>query len=90
MSCSVGPRHGLDPMLLWLWRRPAATAPIGPQAWESLCATGVAIEKTKRQKKKQKTKKKECLVQQFLTLSANWNYLETPKELPICAFYQFN
>ena len=23
-----------DPALLWLWRRPAAIAPIGPLAWE--------------------------------------------------------
>ena len=23
-----------DPVLLWLWRRPAATAPIQPLAWE--------------------------------------------------------
>ena len=25
-SCSVGHRCGLDPVLLWLWCRPAATA----------------------------------------------------------------
>ena len=28
LSCGVGRRHGSDPVLLWLWRRPAATAPI--------------------------------------------------------------
>ena len=28
MSCGVGQRCGLDPMLLWPWCRPAATAPI--------------------------------------------------------------
>ena len=28
MSCGVGHRRGLDPALLWLWRRPAAVAPI--------------------------------------------------------------
>ena len=28
VSCGVGHRHGSDPALLWLWRRPAATAPI--------------------------------------------------------------
>ena len=27
-SCGVGHRHSLDPMLLWLWCRPAAAAPI--------------------------------------------------------------
>ena len=51
MSCAVGCRHGLDPMLLWLWRRPAATAPIRPLAWEPLYAAGAALEKAKRQKK---------------------------------------
>ena len=51
MSCGVGRRHGLDPELLWLWRRPAATAPIRPRAWEPLYATGAAPEKTKRKKK---------------------------------------
>ena len=28
MSCGAGRRHGLDPALLWLWCRQAATAPI--------------------------------------------------------------
>ena len=28
VRCGVGRRRGLDPTLLWLWRRPAATAPI--------------------------------------------------------------
>jgi len=40
--------------LLWLWHRPAATAPIRPLAWEPPCAAGAALEKTKRQKKKKK------------------------------------
>ena len=40
-----------DPTLLWLWHRPAATAPIGPLAWEPPYAAGAALEKTKRQKK---------------------------------------
>ena len=33
VSCGVGCRHGLDLVLLWLWRRPAATAPIGNSCW---------------------------------------------------------
>ena len=49
MSCDVGRRHGSDPALLWLWCRPAAVAPIGPQAWEPPYAVGAAL---KRQKKK--------------------------------------
>ena len=30
VSCGVGRRCGLDPMLLWLWQRPVATAPVEP------------------------------------------------------------
>ena len=48
---------GLDPTLLWLWRRPAATDPIQPLDWESPCAMGAAPEKAERQKKKKKKKK---------------------------------
>jgi len=33
-----------DPALLWLWCRPAATAPIGPLAWEPPYAAGAAQE----------------------------------------------
>ena len=28
LSCGVGHRHGSDPILLWLWCRPGATAPV--------------------------------------------------------------
>ena len=52
MSCGVGHRHGLDLDWLWLQCRPAATAPIGPLAWEPTYALGAALENTKRQKKK--------------------------------------
>ena len=52
MSCDVGCRFGLDPELLWLWRRLAATALIQPLAWEPPYAAGVAQEMAKRQKKK--------------------------------------
>ena len=34
VSCGVGHRRGWDPLLLWLWCRLAATAPIGPLTWE--------------------------------------------------------
>ena len=30
VSCGVGLRHGLDPVLLWPWLRLATTTPIGP------------------------------------------------------------
>ena len=60
MSCDVGCRYGSDPALLWLWRRPAATALIQPLAWESSYAAGAAL---KRQKKKKKEKEKERKIQ---------------------------
>ena len=54
VSRGVGRRCGSDPVLLWLWCRPAATAPIGPLAWEPPYAMGVALEKAKRQKDQKK------------------------------------
>ena len=53
MSCGVGCKRGSDPVLLWLWQRLAATAPIGPLAWEPLYAAGAAV---KRQNKTNKQK----------------------------------
>ena len=52
MSCGIGRRCGLDPEMLWLWRRPAATVLIRPLAWEPPYDMGVALEKTKKEKKK--------------------------------------
>ena len=49
MSYGMGCRHSSDHMLLWLWCRPEATAPVWPLAWEPLYATDVAL---KRKKKK--------------------------------------
>ena len=45
MSHGVGHRQGLDPSLLWLWYRPAATALIHPLAWEPPYAAVVALKK---------------------------------------------
>ena len=39
-----------DPVLLWLWCRPVAVAPIRPLAWEPPYAARVAQEIAKRQK----------------------------------------
>ena len=50
MSCGVGRRRSSDPMLLWLWPRPAATALVRPLAWEPPYAAGTALEKTKKKK----------------------------------------
>ena len=63
VSCGVGYRCGSDPELLWLWRRPTATALIRPLPWEPPYAAGVPQEiatktkKDKRQKKKFKNNK---------------------------------
>ena len=38
-------RWVVDPALLWLWRRPAAAAPIRPLAWEPPYAAGVALKR---------------------------------------------
>ena len=52
MSYGVGRRHDLDLTLLWLWCRPAATAPIGPLAGKPPCAMVEALKKKKKKKKK--------------------------------------
>ena len=54
MSCGIGRRRSLDPMLLWLWRRLVAAALIRPLAWETPYAAGAAQEMAKRQKKEKK------------------------------------
>ena len=54
MSCGVGHRYGLDLALLWLWNRLAATALIGPLAWETPYAVGVALKRQKKKTKKMK------------------------------------
>ena len=52
VSCGVGCRRGSDPALLWLWHRPAATAPITSLAWEPPYTEGEAQEMAKKKKKK--------------------------------------
>ena len=47
MSCGVGHRLGLDPVVLWLWSRPVAVAPTWPLAWE---APYVMVLKRKKRK----------------------------------------
>ena len=42
----------MDPTLLWLWRRPAATVLIGPLAWEPPYALGAALKKKKVKKRR--------------------------------------
>ena len=58
LSCGVGHRWGSDPMLLWLWCKPAAVALIRPLAWELPYAMGTALKRKEKKKKKKKEKKK--------------------------------
>ena len=48
MNCGEVHRRGLDPALLWLWCRPAATALIRLLAWELPYAMGVALKRPKQ------------------------------------------
>ena len=50
MRCSVGHRQGSDLVLvlLWLWCRLVATAPIRPLAWEHPYATSMALKGQKK------------------------------------------
>ena len=56
MSGGVGCRCGLDLALLWmplwLWPRPAAVALIQPLAWENPYATGEALKRLGKKKKR--------------------------------------
>ena len=57
MSCGIGHRCGLDPVLLWPWHRLEATALIGPLAWETPYAASAALEKREGKKEKRIKKK---------------------------------
>ena len=57
MSYGIGHKRGLDPKLLWLWCRPAATAPMQLLAWEPQYAVDVALNRQKPKAKKKKKKK---------------------------------
>ena len=66
MSRGVGHRRGMDPTVLWLWRRSAAAASIQPLAWELSYAEGVALKrpgkkKVSSRKKNHKQDKHEAL-----------------------------
>ena len=72
VSCGVGCRCGSDPALLWLWRRPVATAVSRPLAWEPPYAAGVALEKREKKKTKKKVKLSLCGVPLWLSGLRIW------------------
>ena len=89
MSCGVGQRHGSDPALLLLWRRPAATAPIRPLAWEPPYAARQALEKAKKKKKKIELKKHQITLHCAVTMQIPSSFLASlPASvlLDICQF----
>ena len=49
-QAAVGQRHSSDPVLLWLWHRPAAASLILPLAWELPYAAGAALKRKKKKK----------------------------------------
>ena len=51
MTCGVGRKCSSGPVLLWLW--PAATALVGPLAWEPPYAAGAALKSNKTKHTKQ-------------------------------------
>ena len=55
MSCSLSSRPSSDPVLLWLWYRPAAVTPIQSLAWEFIFA-GPKKQQQKNPKIKNKNK----------------------------------
>ena len=73
VNCGAGCRCGSDLALLWLWRRPVATAPIGPLAWEPPYAAEADQRNSKKTKKINKNKKNKMgsrevqIVAQWLT-----------------------
>ena len=58
VSSGIGGRHSSDLVLLWLWCRPVAIAPIRPLAWELPYAVGAALKRQKDQKKKKKRRRR--------------------------------
>ena len=43
MNCGVGHTCDSDPVLLWLWCRPAPIALVGPVAWQLPYTMGAAL-----------------------------------------------
>ena len=52
MNCGVSLGLGSDLVLLWLWCRPVAVAPIRPLPWEPPCAVSAALKRQKTKKEK--------------------------------------
>ena len=69
MSCGVGHRCGLDPVLLWPWCRLAAVALILPIAWKIPNATGLVQKEGKEEGKQASKQKKNYFCSILLVIS---------------------
>ena len=72
MSCGVGCRLSSDPLLLWLWCRLVATAPIGPLAWDPPYAVEAALEKAKKKKRKKEKEKDKSWFSDTMTVKSSF------------------
>ena len=70
----MGCRYGSDSVLLWLWRRLAAVAPIQPLAWELPYVMAAALKR-----------KKQCYVLAFILVYQTQN-LKGPLEKEVSCF----
>ena len=82
MSYGIDYRLSSDPVLLWLWCRPAAAAPIGPTAWEPPYSAGAALKKKDKQKRKERKQQEECIQGPDNEFSARPAQREMPKCSP--------
>ena len=88
MSCGAGHRHGLDPVLLWLWYRPAAVVLIRPLAWELTYASPAAIKAKKKAKKSPNKKKKINLFHSFIKWQECVSFCFVLRRTHYCGFFK--
>ena len=79
MSCGVGHRCGSNLVLLWLWRRLAAAAPIQLLTWELPYAAGTALKTHTQRQRQRKQLSKEGIIIIIVFLGSHRRHLEVPR-----------
>ena len=74
VNCGVGCRLDLDLVLLWLWCRLTAVAPIRPLVWELTYAVGAALKKAEKKKFLGKSPLSQPIASPFQTHHHPFNY----------------
>ena len=89
VSCGVGHRCSLDPMLWlpWLWYRLEAVALTQPRAWEPPYAMGVAL---KRQKKMNIIKFSTLITPYCFIFIHNFNLVSVVSRITLFSFFLFS